>query len=666
MMRVAVAVYGVLVVAAAAALWVIQVAALATPCAVPHCRWPRLSAEGFDAVQALGLPAPAWTVFAATVSALCIAVPFWLGVIVARSATAPAGMPALWFTLSLGTLNGTVPAPFSGVVQALTLTAWFTVFALFPTARFRPRWVVAAPVGAALWTLVLMLPAVAAREAANDPLWWALEALGYLLCVATIVAAQIVQFRRGDAQTRRRIGLLLLAFTLFLMFGIVNALLNLRLDPASLGYGTLGGALMYELSSLVTLLLIGCVAVAMVRDGAYGARIVVDRALVAAFGVLLASLVYSITVAVASAGLSGWLPAALAAIVTAVALAGAYARITRAVGRLVYGDADDPARVAAALDARVAAAEAPEALLPAIAETLAERLRFAAVRITDGDGSEAETGSWGTRAAALPLLLDERAIGEVEVALRPGQRRLTARDRAALGAAAGPLATATTARRLTAEVRRSRLDVLIGRDDERRMLRRQLHDEVGPTLALAGHRIHAARTDPAAWDAAAQTVDDALAQVRAISRELRPPALDDLGLAPALRAFASGLGLEAAVEAPERRLSGVVEVAVYRIAVEALVNAVRHGGAGTVEVRVRIRDRRCELIIDDDGSGIRADAVPGVGLGSMRERARELGGTLAVTARDDGGTTVRAHLPLPEDALAEGSVAEDAVTEEAS
>lgn len=645
--RLVVAGYDGVVAVTAVVLLVRQVGMLTEPCTVPGCVWPRLSAAGFTSVAALGLPPGAWIVCAAALSALSIVVPFLLGVIVARSAQAPVALPMLWFTFSLGTVSGVPDGLAAVLLRTLTLAAWFTLFALFPSARFRPRWVIVAPIGATLWTIVLMLPPIAARESANDPLWWGLEAGGYLLCVGTIVAAQIVQFRRGGAQTRRRIGLLLVVFAVFLAFGAMNAVLNLRLDPADTGYGSLGGALMYEASGLVTLLLIGCVAVVMVRDGAYGARIVMDRVLVTSIALLGAGVIYAVVVAVASAVLRGWMPSALAGIATAVVLASSYARIAHGIGRLVHGDADDPAAVAAALDARVADAADPGMLLPAIAETLSRRLRFPAVRITGADGGDAASGSLRGRVATVPLRLDGRGIGVVEVALRPAQRRLTSRDRRALAAAAGPLATALTARRLTAEVRRSRLDVLIGRDEERRALRRRLHDEVGPTLALAGHRIEAARTDPAGWSDAAQTVHDALAQVRAISRELRPPALDELGLGPALDAFATGLGLHATVRAPEQRLPGVVEVAAYRIAVEALVNAVRHGGARSADVRVSADTQDCELVIDDDGSGIPDETVPGVGLGSMRERAHELGGNVTIAPRASGGTRVRARIPLP-------------------
>ncbi|MBS1905671.1 MAG: hypothetical protein JST33_03685, partial [Actinobacteria bacterium] len=511
-----------------------------------------------------------------------------------------------------------------------------------------PRWVAIAPIGAVLWTVVLLLPEAAEREAAGDPLWWTLEAAGYIVCVAVVVAAQVVQFRRGDLQIRRQIGLLLASLALFAGFGILNAAMDLLLrSPADTGYGTLRGGFMYELSNLFTVLLMGCVAVAMVRDGAYGARIVVDRALVAAVALLGAGLVYAATVAVASAVLSGWLPGALAAVVTAVALASTYARIARAVGRLVYGDADDPTTVAAALDARVAAVEDPAELLPAIAEELATRLRFPAVRVADADGSDAETGSWSPRTARIPLLLDGRPVGGVEVSLRPRQRRLTTRDRAALGASAGPLATALTARRLTAEVRRSRLDVLIGRDDERRALRRRLHDEVGPTLALAGHRLEAARTDPAQLDGAAQLVADAIDQVRAVSRGLRPPALDDLGLRAAVVAFAEGLSLPLTIDAPERIRPGAIEVAAYRIVVEALLNTARHAPGSRAAVAVQRHADDWGIRIDDDGAGLLASTVPGVGMTSMRERAAELGGSVAFTPSPLGGTRVAVRIPAP-------------------
>lgn len=638
---------GSLVAGLAVVLWAIQLPGLATACSVPNCVWPRLSAQGFAALAEFGVPPWGWTIVAGALSLTWAAVPFLLGVAVARSPEGGSRLPVLWFVFALGPLVGVPAQPWLVVLlRVATLAAWFTLFALFPTGRFRPRWVAAVPLVAAAWTLLLSLPAVRAAEATNDPLWWALESGVYVACVAALVAAQIVQFAHADADDRRAIRLLLVPFGLFVGFGVATTVANARLDAAALGYGTLGGAVMYQLSALLTVVLLGCVAVATLRDEAYGVRIAIDRVLLASVAFAIAVAVYAAVALLASLVAPGRLASALAAVVTAVALAGVFGRIERGLGRLVYGDADDPAAVVAALDARVTQASAPEQLLPGLAAALAERLRFPAVRIVldDAPGRPLDGA-----AAHVPLTLEGRRLGEVQVVLRPGQRRLTARDRAALEAVSGPVAAAATAQRLNQELRRSRLEVLIGRDDERRALRRRLHDEVGPTLALAGHRITAARHDLTHLDAAASNLADAIAQVREISRDLRPPALDELGLRAALASFAEGLGLSAEITAPERIAPGVVEVAAYRIAVEALLNAARHAGASRVVVTLRREAVGWVLDLDDDGSGMPPEATAGVGLLSMRERAGELGGHLATGPSPLGGTRVHAELPWEED-----------------
>ena len=374
------------------------------------------------------------------------------------------------------------------VLRTLSLGAWFTVFAIFPTGRFVPRWVAVAPAIAVAWTIVLSTPPIHAAEAADDPLWWTLEAAVYVVCVATIVAAQFVQFRRGGRDERRRIRCpCSVAFVPFLVLGLVAIVGNATLDAEAFGYGTLGGALLYEVSGFLTVVLIGSVAVATLRHGGFGVRVVVDRVLVATLILTLAVAVYVAAVLLASSIAPDGFAQAVAAVVTAVVLASTYSRLARVIGRLVHGDADDPSAVAAALAQRVAEATGPEELGPRIAAELAERLRFpgVTVRAVDMAAVRGEAGRVGGRRAAVSLILDDCVVGEVDVALRPGQSRLSPRDRAALAAASGPLATAVIAYRLSEQVRRSRFEVVVAREEERRMLRRRLHDDVGPTLALA-------------------------------------------------------------------------------------------------------------------------------------------------------------------------------------
>jgi signal transduction histidine kinase len=216
---------------------------------------------------------------------------------------------------------------------------------------------------------------------------------------------------------------------------------------------------------------------------------------------------------------------------------------------------------------------------------------------------------------------------------------------------------------------RSRERIVAAREDERRRLRRDLHDGLGPSLAAVGLRLDAARdslrTDPDGAEAeivaARAGVRDVIAEIRRMSRELRPPALDSLGLVGALRQQAEALAasaeagtrIEVETEATLPALPAAVEVAAYRIAVEAMMNVVRHASATVCRIRMSMGADELAIEVVDDGVGIGASGS-GVGLGSMRERAAEVGGDVTIVDGDGGGTTVLARLPVDVSLLAVG------------
>ena len=222
--------------------------------------------------------------------------------------------------------------------------------------------------------------------------------------------------------------------------------------------------------------------------------------------------------------------------------------------------------------------------------------------------------------------------------------------------------------RLSADLQRSRERLVEAREEERRRLRRDLHDGLGPQLSSQALTVDAVRAlmrrDP---DAAERLLlelkadaQDAVADIRRLVYGLRPPALDDLGLLGALRESAaqySTKGLNVSVQAPEDLppLSAAVEVAAYRIAQEALTNVAHHAGARACTILLAMEEAGVLCVeVRDDGLGIpgaRENSSVGtrVGLTSMGERAGELGGSLVVEALSEGGTRVLARLPLPEE-----------------
>lgn len=144
----------------------------------------------------------------------------------------------------------------------------------------------------------------------------------------------------------------------------------------------------------------------------------------------------------------------------------------------------------------------------------------------------------------------------------------------------------------------------------------------------------------------------AIADIRRLVYDLRPPALDEFGLQGAIQEYARQFetqdGLSIRVDAPitVSPLPAAVEVAAYRITLEALANVVRHSQARHCCVALAMLDKTLQVEVRDDGLGLPKPVSPGVGLNSMRERAAELGGTCVVEALPHGGTRVRARLPL--------------------
>ena len=219
---------------------------------------------------------------------------------------------------------------------------------------------------------------------------------------------------------------------------------------------------------------------------------------------------------------------------------------------------------------------------------------------------------------------------------------------------------------------------MAAREEERRRLRRDLHDGLGSRLAALNLQATALRgliaRDPAAAGAAVgelrAEIRAAIADIRRVVYDLRPPALDEVGLVAAIRQRAARCSLDdhatgwggadrdtpavrVVVEAPEALppLPAAVEVAAYRIVEEALTNMVRHSGGRSCMVRLVVAGDLC-LEVMDDGTGLpathweAAGTGGGLGLRSMRERAAEVGGTCDIASILEGGTRVRARLPL--------------------
>jgi signal transduction histidine kinase len=330
------------------------------------------------------------------------------------------------------------------------------------------------------------------------------------------------------------------------------------------------------------------------------------------------------------------------------------------VEALLFTHPDDAADLIAELGRRVAGGVATQAGVPTVAtevaDQVARRLRLPYAAIVPA-GAEAPAGAPAVeRLVRVPLDFAGEPVGVLFVLPRRGARSLAAEDHALLGELAVHIGISLHAARVSDDVRTSRTALVTAREEERLRLRRDLHDGLGPTLASL--RLHLAALQQMIETRPDEALDlvgrlradvrDTSAQVRTLVYDLRPAALDELGLADSLRARAADLaGPGVTVTADDLPdLPAAVEVALYRIACEALMNVARHSGATHVEIVVEPAPGGVVLRVDDDGRGLPEPLVPGVGVRAMRERAEEIGGVCTVGPVAGGGTRVTAELPL--------------------
>lgn len=575
---------------------------------------------------------------------------------------------ALWSLLREG---GDWPATAAAVQLGSRAAPWINlvpplVLLLFPDGRLpSARW--RAPValslaGSAFAVLVFAAApwhvlGVDATGVVDDPVglglsddvWAACVAVApWLIATSPVVPAVVFlsRFRAADRERRAQLRWMLLAAGLNLALMVV---------PALAGPGRLTD-LAFVLSMCA---LAGAVLVAVTRYRLYDIDQVFGRVLVHG---LLAAAVIALDVAV-FVGAGAVLDEPAAAVLGAGAVAVAYAPLRTWVERIVarFAGRIEPYAVVSELAGRLERAEDPRTQMAQVARTVATTVGSPYVRVeldrADGGTDVAEFGSSTGGVVVLPLSYRAERIGRLTL-VPPVLAPPLARQRL-LGDVVRQAAAAARLAAVTEELERSRAELVTRVAEERRRLRRDLHDGLGPTLAAAALKVQAganlAGRDPVASRAAlhevADDLADVLADVRRLVHDLRPAALDEVGLAAAVRRLATRFPdpPRVVVEVPETTgLPPATEEAAYHLAGEALANAVRHAQAAVVRIVLAVDPAEGLLTLDvtDDGRGMCPDAPPGVGIPSMRGRAEAVGGTLVVEPRRTGGTRVHARLPL--------------------
>ncbi len=581
------------------------------------------------------------------------------------------------------------------LLPPLTLLPIFIFLPLwFPNGRFlTPRWRWFSKAIVVLMLLLSLAVAVTPDFRQNNgvgisfpldnplglawlPSWWGTflgSALNLLMIFGSLasVLSMILRFRRSRGDERQQMKLFAYWTTAVIIQLIVFELVIYRLE--SLLVDTVWfEPLLFAYNLILFIVFLGfplIIGIAIFKYRLYDIDIIINRTLV--YGGLSMGIVAVYVLVVGTLGTlfqsqGNYLFALLATGFIAVLFQPVRERLQRGVNRLMFGERDDPYVVLSKLGAKLQTTTTPEAMLQSVVETIATTLKlpYVAIDLADEHGQlgGANTGKAIAETTKLPLRYQNEKVGYLVVSPRSPGESFTEREQQLLTDMAAQTGAMAYSVRLTAALQRSREKLVLTREEERRRIRRDLHDGLGPTLASQTFTIDAIldllETDP---QEAARVLrglksqnQETVAEIRRLVYELRPPALDELGLIGALQTQVAQFNSQSvprihitAKPDPLPALSAAVEVAAYRIALEATTNAVRHAQARKCDVCLSVDDNgrsHLRIEVSDDGIGLPQDLRPGVGLNSMQERAEELGGTLEVT-NSKAGTRVTAVLP---------------------
>ncbi len=646
-------------------------------CTGSTCADWQLTPENLQAIEGFGLSLEFYAAYLVALAIIFVGVCLVLAaVIVWRTQD----RMALFVAFALVLFGTSMPQTPQTVATAHPVLSWlsqslgFLGFAsiilfinLFPGGRFVPGWTR----WAALVWIAVAGQGIFFPDSLSNPWLSVLNTLGFMGAAGASLGALVYRYRRrADLIQRQQIKWVVfgIAAALGVALGVALLYITFPIFPESKPSGSLSKLLFPSVFTLAFLLIPISIAVAILRYRLWDIDPLINRTLV--YGALTASVVGIYVLVVGYLGTllrtgDNLFVSLVATGVVAVFFQPLRDRLQRGVNRLMYGERDDPYAVISRLGRRLEATLAPDAVLTTIVETVKEALKlpYAAIALKENDASRisASVGEPVAEPLHLPLTYRNERVGDLLLGRRGPGETFNPADRRLLEDLARQAGVAAHAVRLTADLQRSRERLVTAREEERRRLRRNLHDGLGAQLAglnvQTGVLRSLIRRDPDAADELVlelrTELQAAISDIRRLVYDLRPPALDDLGLPGALRRLterygAEGEGLRVQVETPEELppLPAAVEVAIYRISQEALTNVIRHASARSCNMRLAVEDEVVVLEVRDDGAGISGDHVVGVGLISMRERAAELGGECNIEPASEGGTQVLVRLPL--------------------
>jgi signal transduction histidine kinase len=649
------------------------------------CTYTQLTAADIETLLQAGISFQAYIAYTLAIHVAVSLVCFAVGLLIAwRKSGDWYGLCVSFVLVTLGAngssgvLNSALGSAYPQLRPLVYTVGWMIFPALglflttFPDGRFVPRW---------SWIVPLMWLVQALMWGAIEHLPGPLAVAEVLTVYGSTLVVQIYRYRRASNAAQRQ-------QTKWVVFGFALAistlLLQLVLSITIPQFDAFDGILESTWLALVLIQMPITIGIAILRYRLWDIDIIISRALV--YAIVTAFVIGAYIFVVAYVGalfrIEGTLaPSLVATGLVAVLFQPLREHVQRGINRLMFGDRDDPYALLSRLGQRLEATLASDAALPTIVQTIKDALKLPYVAIAlKADQTFSVVASAGEpRSNPVRWLLSyqQKTVGELLLAPRAGDDAFGRADRHLVDDLARQVGVVAHAVRLTHDLQRANADLQASRqrlitlrEEERLRIRRDLHDDLAPTLAglalTAGTIGPLIATNPTRAAAVANdlqtAIRDSVGSIRRLVYDLRPSALDELGLLGAIRERAAqysishrGAGeLQIVVEAPDRlpTLPAAVEVAAYKIVQEALMNVVKHAHARHCSIQLTVADTLM-LHIADDGVGLPDVHSNGVGLRSIQERATELGGTCVIERGGAGGTHIAVSIPLGKEAAHE-------------
>lgn len=549
------------------------------------------------------------------------------------------------------------------IIQDTTIITLFAFFHLFPIGRFAPRWTRWNLLLIAIWQIVTFINIGDPTEFYSRELY----GIGFgilAVLMAVVLWLQVYRYRRVlDAEQKQQVKWVL--FAIFInVLGAVDWFLFFELFPPEPGQARILNYMLHYPFALASQVAIPvAITIATVRYRLWDVDVLINRSLV--YTALTASVLGIYVLVVGGFGAITQLENNLAISFIATGIVATSFqelrhRIQRGVNRLMYGERDEPYTILTRLSNRLQKTLTPQDLLISTTDTIATALKLPYVAIAIRQENEhqihAAFGTEETPIQAFPLIYQNELVGELIAGQRSAVEPLTPGDLQVLANIAQQTGAVVNSVRLAIELQNSRERLVTAIEEERRRLRRDLHDGIGPALASQTLKLDAASELVSSQpEQAIQLIQNLkshtktlVADIRRLVYDLRPPALDELGLAECLHAHVKqmmshqhGLRIDLDIDEPLPKLSAAVEVAIYRITQEALTNVIKHADARRCNVTLQTAQSELVLQIVDDGKGLARPLKSGVGLQSMRERTEELGGRFSIADGSEGGTVIQ-------------------------